>query len=87
VTTGTAPAGPAVLNPNCSWSQLSASIGSVEYAGVTPGYVGLYQVNMRLPATVQPGSHDLTIYWNGCWPVGAPPENYARSNAVKLYLQ
>ena len=87
VTTGTAPAGPAVLNPNCSWSQLSASIGRVEYAGVTPGYVGLYQVNMRLPATVQPGSHDLTIYWNGCWPVGAPPENYARSNAVKLYLQ
>jgi hypothetical protein len=66
---------------------LAASIGTIEYAGVTPGYVGLYQVNVRLPAVVQPGSKDFRIYWSGCWQDLIPPDNYALSNTVKLYLQ
>jgi uncharacterized protein (TIGR03437 family) len=41
----------------CNMPQLSVSIagtaidpGSILYAGVTPGYAGLYQINIRLPA-------------------------------------
>jgi uncharacterized protein (TIGR03437 family) len=28
---------------------------NLEYAGITPGYAGLYQINLRLPAVLPPG--------------------------------
>jgi uncharacterized protein (TIGR03437 family) len=38
----------------------------VEYAGLAPGFVGLYQVNVRLPATVTPGDNlEVVIQQNG----------------------
>jgi len=29
----------------------------VQYAGLTPGYIGLYQVNVPIPAGTAPGSN------------------------------
>ena len=38
----------------------------VEYQGLAPGFVGLYQVNVRLPATVTPGDNvEVVIRQNG----------------------
>lgn len=46
--------------PAAAVSPVTAYVGglqaTVEFAGLTPGLVGLYQVNVRLPNTAQPGS-------------------------------
>lgn len=46
---------PAVVN-----SAVTATVGgvdaAVQWAGLTPGYVGLYQVNVQIPAGVSPGN-------------------------------
>jgi uncharacterized protein (TIGR03437 family) len=36
----------------------------IPYAGVTPGYAGLYQVNLRLPAQT-PSNPEIRIGWTG----------------------
>jgi uncharacterized protein (TIGR03437 family) len=40
-------------------SQVTASLAGqeipVSYAGLTPGFIGLYQVNVPIPANVPPG--------------------------------
>ena len=39
---------------------MTATIGGVnapvQFAGLAPGFVGLYQVNVEIPASVTPGS-------------------------------
>jgi len=45
----------------------------VSYIGVAPGYPGLYQINLRVPATVQPGTQPVTLTENG---VQAPAGGY-----------
>ena len=35
------------------------------WAGLAPGFVGLYQVNVQVPATLATGSHQLQIVMNG----------------------
>lgn len=44
------------------------SIGGVEadaadvlYAGVSPSYLGLYQINLRIPAEAKPGDQPVVI--------------------------
>jgi uncharacterized protein (TIGR03437 family) len=37
----------------------------IQYAGVTPGLAGLYQLNLELPAELAPGDHTITISVNG----------------------
>ena len=44
--------------------------GSVLYAGLTPGYVGLYQFNFRLPQSVSPGTVYFSINTSTCAVVG-----------------
>ena len=63
------------------------SIGTVLYAGLTPGYVGLYQLNVRVAPSVPSGNVDLYLT-NPCvsW-IGGPPQNLAQSNTVKLPVQ
>ena len=39
--------------------------GSVQYAGMAPGLVGLYQVNVEIPASVASGSVPVVITING----------------------
>jgi uncharacterized protein (TIGR03437 family) len=60
---------------------VSVTIGgqpaAVQYAGLTPGYVGLYQVNVQIPSGVPPGpSVPLVITQDG-----------VPSNAVTLVIQ
>jgi len=63
------------------------SIGTVLYAGLTPGYVGLYQLNVRVAPSMPSGNVDLYLK-NACvaW-FGSPPENLSQSNTVKLPVQ
>jgi len=35
------------------------------YAGVSPGYIGLYQINLRVPAGVPSGNQPITIKIGG----------------------
>jgi len=51
-------------------SQVTATVGGqpavVHFAGLTPGFVGLYQVNVQIPEGVQPGSAvPLVLTQNG----------------------
>jgi uncharacterized protein (TIGR03437 family) len=88
VTTGDAATGPAALNPDCGVrARAQVPLGTIEYLGITPGYPGLYQLNVRLPAAVDTGSRDFWIWWPDCWPIGVPPDRFARSNTVRLHLR
>jgi uncharacterized protein (TIGR03437 family) len=66
------PASSTSLQPT-SPNQATASIGAVaapvSFSGLTPGFIGLCQVNVQIPANVPPGSL-LTISIGG---VSAPP--------------
>lgn len=62
-----APANPvAVLVPE---TQLTASIGGLPaeilFQGLAPGFVGLYQVNLRVPSGVPSGDVPLALTANG----------------------
>ena len=38
---------------------------AVSFAGLTPGFVGLYQANVTLPASLPPGEHSFALISNG----------------------
>ena len=62
------------------------SVGTTLYAGLTPGYVGLYQMNVQISDATPSGNAGLYVYWSQCWG-WEPPENYAKSNTVTLPIQ
>ena len=37
----------------------------VAFAGLTPGLVGLYQIDVQIPATLSNGNHQLTVTQSG----------------------
>jgi uncharacterized protein (TIGR03437 family) len=43
---------------------IGGELATLEYAGLTPGQVGLYQFNVRVPATAQSGDRDLVVRVN-----------------------
>jgi uncharacterized protein (TIGR03437 family) len=51
-------------------------LAEVLYSGLVPGYVGLYQINARLPANVTPGLTPLEVEIGG-----------RRSNTVKITVE
>ena len=57
------------------------------YAGLTPGYVGLYQLNVQLPALMPAGNTSLYINWWGYWWNGSGPPNPIYSNVVTLPVE
>jgi uncharacterized protein (TIGR03437 family) len=55
----------------------------VLFSGLTPGFVGLYQVNVRVPEGVPSGKVDLVMgYW-----VGPPNLVSPAGNVVKLAVR
>ncbi len=60
---------PAPVPPSRTVSPVSVYIGGspaqVTYAGVAPGFAGLYQVNVQVPATTPPGTQNLQISIGG----------------------
>jgi uncharacterized protein (TIGR03437 family) len=55
---------------------LGRSFGTPQFAGLTPGFAGLYQVNVSVPADSPKGAVDLAVF------VGDSP-----SNTITLYVQ
>jgi uncharacterized protein (TIGR03437 family) len=89
VPTGMPATGAATIQSPCSQPQVSfgnTGFATVLYAGVTPGFVGLYQMNVQLSSGISSGNVDLNINFQQCW-FGAPPPNYSISNTVTLPVQ
>jgi uncharacterized protein (TIGR03437 family) len=98
--TGMPATGPAPMSPGpgCGAVTINAptggapqsNFGNVVYAGLTPGYVGLYQLNVTTLPNLPSGAIDFQIDYNQCWPIGYPPfapPNYSQSNTVKVPVQ
>ena len=47
------------VNVSIGGVRLSAS--DILYAGVSPSYIGLYQINLRVPAGVAPGNQPMVL--------------------------
>ena len=54
---------------------------NILYAGLTPGYVGLYQMNVQVPPATPADPTSLYVFWPGC-----SPDN-GFSNIVTLPVQ
>lgn len=72
-----APAANAASYGRCA----SPSVGQVLYAGLTPGTVGVYQMNLQLPDDLPSGSFQLSIGWTDC---AFGPDIFGTSNTVTV---
>ena len=63
----------AVLQPTVTIGGLSVT---PDFAGLTPGFIGLYQINVKIPGAVAGGLVDLTVQSNG-----------VTSNVAKIAIQ
>jgi len=43
----------------------STAFGDVKYSGLAPGYIGLWQINMVIPAGVTTGAVPIRVVING----------------------
>ena len=60
-----APGNPPALVTAAVEARIGCQPAAVQFAGLAPGFVGLYQVNVVVPAGVQPGSEvELTLTQN-----------------------
>ena len=71
--------------PACG-SPVTPSVGTSLYTGLTPGFVGLYQLNVQLPESLASGNLDLYLYWLQCLGPYAS-DNFAKSNVVSVPIQ
>jgi uncharacterized protein (TIGR03437 family) len=55
------------VDPGCisSYTQIS---GPLSYIGLSPGSVGLFQINFMVPANAQFGDQSLSLVWRRCSP-------------------
>ncbi len=89
VPTGVPATGAAAIQPPCTQPYVTfgnTGFATALYAGITPGFVGLYQMNVQLSPGISSGDLDLNINFQQCW-LGAPPANYYLSNTVTLPVQ
>jgi uncharacterized protein (TIGR03437 family) len=67
---GISPVAPVTLQPTLT---VDGQTATIIYAGLTPGFAGLYQINFQVPASAQTGNLTLLVTQNGM-----------ASNATKL---
>lgn len=72
------------IGPN-QCNQVMTNAGTVSYAGLTPGFPGLYQVNVQVSQYLPPGVTYIVLQSQGCWPF-FPPQNLYQGNAVAIYI-
>lgn len=65
VATGTAATAPTPIFGYCH-TPPTVNVGDVLYAGLTPGFAGLYQMNVRLSSSLQSGPTPLYVTWTDC---------------------
>jgi uncharacterized protein (TIGR03437 family) len=53
---------PTVVSPVVS---IGGFVAQISYSGLTPGYIGLYQINATVPESVAVGAADLRVEANG----------------------
>jgi uncharacterized protein (TIGR03437 family) len=64
---------PTLINPQVT---MGGFVAAVAFSGLTPGYIGLYQVNATVPAAVASGLVDVTVQANA-----------VTSNTAKIAIQ
>jgi len=64
-TTGAPPPDPAPQTTATPDVLIDGAPAPMLWAGLAPGFVGLYQVNLQVPATLTPGTHRLQLVLNG----------------------
>ena len=82
---GTLASGPDAISPACGGPEYM-QLGTPLYIGLTPGFVGLYQMNIQVLTTLSPGPLDFYVNWPQCFGPDAPI-NFAQSNTVTLPIQ
>jgi uncharacterized protein (TIGR03437 family) len=65
VSTGSPATMPAPIIGYCH-TPPTVNVGDVLYAGLTPGFVGLYQMNVRLSSSIPSGNVQMYITWTDC---------------------
>jgi len=61
--------------------------GDHSYTGLTPGFPGLYQMNVQLRDNLAAGDVQLYLSSGNCYPLLARVPNAAESNIVMLPIQ
>lgn len=64
-TGGAGPISPLASTVSPATVKLAGALCDVQYAGLAPGLVGVYQVNFRVPASPSPGGQDVVLGING----------------------
>jgi uncharacterized protein (TIGR03437 family) len=90
VSTGSAATTAAPINGYC-YTPPTVNVGDVLYAGLAPGFPGLYQMNVRLSPDIPSGNAKLYITWTDCEQTNsqARPIIYvpSKSNSIELPVQ
>jgi len=65
VPTGSAATTPAAITGYC-YTPPTVNVGDVLYAGLAPGFAGLYQMNVRLSPNIPSGNMQMYVTWTDC---------------------
>jgi uncharacterized protein (TIGR03437 family) len=63
---------------------ITTNAGQILYAGVTPGFAGLYQLNVQLSSFIAGGTTNVTLQ---SWACGELNSGFVTSQPVPLYIQ
>jgi uncharacterized protein (TIGR03437 family) len=85
IASGVEASGPDPIGPYAC-NQVTTNAGTVLYAGLTPAFPGLYQVNVQVSEYLPPGVTYIYLQSQACWDAGPPPSNVTQGNAVAIYI-
>jgi len=82
IPSGTAAAGADPITGQCNG--ITTNAGQVLYAGATPGFAGLYQLNVQLSSLLPAGATNVTLQGLAC---GELNSVFVTSQPVPVYIQ